>query len=479
MVNLNFSDQIIKSARSVQASVCDFIGCIGVQKYMTVLLCMALLFSSNSHSESAEGGYKLEYKANYDQGTVELNFSGDTPSSPAGLASNTIYSFNLKIGENEYPLTEHNRYTQLERQLKLKDLNYDVYKFPKSELVFSYGLSEYQFFFESLKCVSVHLSWATVWWGIASNFDLQSCFKKVRGLLTQKKYHSIDITGLLLPHIQSEIETMDNHKDLNYNEGSYKHHAFVLMSGFYSVFSFDFKSDDQFHLDHKQNASTYGQATKDYFERASTTLIEAYDKLILSKNILSTTKDLGNSEKHHLLYKAVESFESEQCEDQLPNNLPITLGNPRLAEAAKNLASELCQYNPISFNHRASNPPTKPREYNEHAATGIYQENSTFLPYAFCDKYTCVIHMSETLYYRLSWHEHVSGTLYKDNIDDIREHLLLKSKVPDQFSDCRDYCTISDIDALQRAINILKYKTHSENNDLVSWIIIMYEKQSN
>ena len=52
MVNLNFSDQIIKSARSVQASVCDFIGCIGVQKYMTVLLCMALLFSSNSHSEN-------------------------------------------------------------------------------------------------------------------------------------------------------------------------------------------------------------------------------------------------------------------------------------------------------------------------------------------------------------------------------------------------------------------------------------------
>ena len=187
------------------------------------------------------------------------------------LASNTIYSFNLKI-ENEYPLTEHNRYTQLERQLKLKDLNYDVYKFQVL-------LSNINF----LRVVEMCFSTLKLGYGkIASNFD---CYGV---LLTQKKYHSIDITGLLLPHIQSEIETMDNHKDLNYNEGSYKHHAFVLMSGFFSVFSFDFKSDDQFHLDHKQNASTYGQATKDY--RKSTTLIEAYDKLILSKNILRSRK---------------------------------------------------------------------------------------------------------------------------------------------------------------------------------------------
>ena len=77
--------------------------------------------------------------------------------------------------------------------------------------------------------------------------------------------------------------------------------------------------------------------------------------------------------------------------------------------------------------------------------------------------------MSETLYYRLSWHEHVSGTFYIKNIDDIRDLLFSKSSY-----DCRDYCTISDIDALQRAINILKYKTHSENND-----IIISEKQSN
>jgi hypothetical protein len=47
---------------------------------MSILICMALLFSSNSHSESTEGGYsKLEYKADYYQDTVELNFSGNPP----------------------------------------------------------------------------------------------------------------------------------------------------------------------------------------------------------------------------------------------------------------------------------------------------------------------------------------------------------------------------------------------------------------
>lgn len=467
----NFYSYLEKSASSLRRSVSDLIGYIQALKYMPVLLCMALLFSSNSHSESTEGGYsKLEYKADYHQDTVELNFSGNPPKSIDGLPPYFppyTNSFNIRIGKNEYPLDVSNNYTQLVSRLKLKDLNYNVHKFPKTELVFSYRLSIAQFFLESYNCISAHSSWSRIWWETISNFKLQACWKKVRSLTTQRKNYSFDITELLLRHIQSEIESMDAHKDLSYTAGDHKYQSFVFMSTFYRAFLVDYTSNDQEHLkDHKQNASTYGQATKHYFERDSTTLMEAYDKLILSEDILSNTKYLGPRKKQHLLHKAIEPFESEQCEHELPNNLPITEGKPRLAEAAKNFASEICQYNPISFNHRASNPPTK-------------SGDSTFLPYAFCDKYTCKIQIDETQYYRLSWHDHVSGIKYDDYVDDIRKHLLLKSKVPVKLSDCSNYCTISNTKALQNAINILKDKTDSEHNGLVSWIIIKHNKQLN
>ena len=79
MLMQNFYSYLGKSANSVRRSVCVFISCIRAQKYMSVLIFMALLFSSNSHSESAEGDYKLKLTADYDKGTVELNFSGNPP----------------------------------------------------------------------------------------------------------------------------------------------------------------------------------------------------------------------------------------------------------------------------------------------------------------------------------------------------------------------------------------------------------------
>lgn len=479
MLMQNFYSYLERSASSLRRSDYDLIGYVQALKYMPALICMALFFSSNSHSESTEGGYsKLEYKADYHQDTVELKFSGNPPKSIDGLPPYFppyTNSFNIKIGENEYPLDVSNNYTQLVSRLKLKDLNYNVHKFPKTELVFSYRLSVAQFFLESYNCISVHSSWSRIWWEKFSNFKLQACWKKVRGVFTQRKYYSFDITGLLLPHIQSEIKKRDADTKKLIKDGNYKLSALVMYGRQYRTFSKDQLNDK----DYLQNLAAFGQATRNYFERNSTTLMEAYEKQILSENMLSNTRHLEDAEKQQLLQKAVGPFESKQCEDELPNNLPITLGNPRLPEATKNLASDLCQYNPISFNQRASNPPTKPGKYNEHAATGINKENSTFLPYVFCDKYTCVIHSNENFYWRLSWHQHFSGMLFKKNIDHIRQYLLFKSKVPVKLSDCSNYCTISNNAALMYEMIKLEHKTRNKYKVDVSWIIKMHMMQLN
>ena len=88
MLMQNFYSYLGRSATSVRRSVCDLIGYIQVLKYMPVLICMALFFSSNSHSfngliehasSSTQGSYQAKLHIDDDPDKAILTFSGNTP----------------------------------------------------------------------------------------------------------------------------------------------------------------------------------------------------------------------------------------------------------------------------------------------------------------------------------------------------------------------------------------------------------------
>lgn len=185
----NFYSYLGRSARSLRRSDYDLIGYIQALKYMPVLICMALFFSSNSHSfngliehasSSTQGSYKASLVIDNSDITI-LSFTGNTPRSLDGYDRYTIESFNLKIGGKEYSVTKHDHYTQMVRHFKLENLNYPLDAFPQSKLVFSYKLSFTQYFSEYMKCVSTHSGWLWQWWDLLFNSDFKACVDKAYG----------------------------------------------------------------------------------------------------------------------------------------------------------------------------------------------------------------------------------------------------------------------------------------------------------
>jgi hypothetical protein len=157
--------------------------------------------------------------------------------------------------------------------------------------------------------------------------------------------------------------------------------------------------------------------------------------------------------------------------DDLANNLPITMDDesPRLSLAAKKYATKICRYNPISFNDSAAIPPAK------HAGSDLDLTSSAFRPYAYCDKYTCMIYISETHYYRMFL------SAQKENndiltwwVEPFLEHLRLNSQVPENLSKCVDYCSIEDIDLMQSAIKELVQRI-SEHSFIPSYGVVEYK----
>ncbi|MGB2106411.1 MAG: hypothetical protein ACPHVV_04100 [Porticoccaceae bacterium] len=486
MLMQNFASYLRGPATSVRRSVCDLIGYLQALKYMPVLICMALFFTSNSHSfngliehasSSTQGSYKASLQI-YNPDLAILNFSGNTPRSLDGYDRYTIESFNLKIGGKEYPVTEHDHYTQIVRHLKLENLNYPLDAFPQSKLVFSYKLSFTQYFSEYMKCVSTHSGWLWQWWDLLFNSDFKACVDKAYGAWWKTKYHSIDITDSLVKAVSSAASNLNDDTETVYDDALLKY-SFLL-----HYFEDNFQSvtkSKSLLPEHKQFIVTYGAATHDYFHESPNLILEAYDRLQLIKNFVKTLHAAFTSEMNlsgsydgefEHLYKEVKSFESKNCVDDLANNLPITMDdeNPRLSLSAKNYATKICRYNPISFNHSAAIPPAK------HAGSDLDLTSSAFLPYAFCDKYTCMIYISETHYYRMFL------SARKENNDilnfwvrPILEHLRLNSRAPENLSKCVDYCSIDDIDLMQSAIKEL-VQTISELGFLRSYQVIEYKK---
>ncbi len=234
------------------------------------------------------------------------------------------------------------------------------------------------------------------------------------------------------------------------------------------TFPSDANSEDKIKLEqeYKQAIALFSKATFDYFEKASTSLLDAYNRQMLGRKFLEAIDDTHHDDREKFIYKAIKPFESEKCQEELPSYLVTNLGDPRLALIAKSYATEICQYNTISFNGR-TNPP----KYIGEAADKD-QDHSTFVPYAFCDKYRCVIHVSEILYYRLSLSD-LATALVSDEINDIRSYLVLDRKVSLRLSLCNPYCTVSDdIVGLQKVLdNIIM----NPRLGWVDWMLIMYK----
>ncbi|MFL2530770.1 MAG: hypothetical protein ACJ0Q0_04370 [Porticoccaceae bacterium] len=485
MLIQNFYSYLQRSVSSLRRSGYDLIGYVQALKYMPALICMALFFSSNSHSfngltEHASSSTQDSYEASLvlDNSDITLSFKGNTPTSLDGYDRYTIESFNLNIGGKEYSVTEHDHYTQMVRHFKLDNLNYPLDAFPQSKLVFSYKLSPTQFFSEYMKCVSTHSDWFWQWWDLLFNSDFKACVDKAYDAWWKTKYHSIDITDSLVKAVSSVTKDINDDTVKVYDRAHMKYHVLLIYFG--EKFQSVTKSKSLSNKD-KQYISTYGLATYDYFHELPNSILDAHDRLQLLKNINKTLNIAFTRAIHsrgtyggrfELINKSVKAFESKNCVDDLANNLPITMDDesPRLALIAKNYASEICQYNPISFNHSAAIPPAK------HAGSDLDLTSSAFRPYAYCDKYTCMIYMSETHYYRM-----FSSSVPRENNDvltwwnsPIVEHLRLNSQVPKNLSKCVDYCFIEDIDLMQGAINDVE-KTISENSWLPSYAVFEYK----
>lgn len=216
----NFYSYLGRSGSSLRRSVCVFISCIRAQKYMSVLICMALFFSSNSHSfngltehssSSTQDSYEASLVIDNSDITI-LSFKGNTPTSLDGYDRYTIESFNLNIGGKEYSVTEHDHSTLMVRHFKPENLNYPLDDFPQSKLVFSYNLSPTQFISEYMKCVSTHSDWFWQWWDLLFNSDFKACVSKAYDAWYKTKYHSIDITDSLVKEVSRVTKDIDDDK---------------------------------------------------------------------------------------------------------------------------------------------------------------------------------------------------------------------------------------------------------------------------
>ena len=490
MSTQNFVSHRLLSVKSFRTSVCDFIGYIQTLIYMPVLICMVLLFSSNSYSfsthieqyiRSAQGFYQAVLHVEDDTNKAVLKFSGNLPASLDGFAQYTIHSFNLKIGDKEYPVTEYNNYNQLVSLIELENLNYPINNFPQSELVFSYSLSASQASLESRKCSSAHPGSGFFWWDLLVNSDYRACVMKAWNVFWKSRYYSIDTTNSLETVISNKIHKMDDDASKRFGDlkrfanPHYFRHAH--QEAMKSIFPSDANSETQIQLEYelRQSISVFNAVSYDYFEKESTSLLDAYYRQKLVSNLLNTFNDTHDDDQAKLIFKAIKPFESEKCEDELPNNLPMTLDDPQLVVYAKKYASEICQYNTISFNSRAANPPTNPHVFSD---TAKDKDNSTFLPYVFCDNYRCVIQVSEILSYKLSLSDALNTGFFKIAIDDIKSYLLLDRKAPKELYLCSSYCTVrdGDIDGLQIVLDKLRHDSENDHGGRLAWIIIMYKK---
>ena len=348
-------------------------------------------------------------------------------------------------------------------------MDYPVENFPESRLVFSFSLSFTDFIIEARKCASTHSSWLWYLWDWLFNSDLKACNKNAWDAYWIKQNYIIDVTPTLKRAISKEIQSMA--REVSFTSyfpqlSSEATDEFDLLENFPSWANYSNKMKSEF----RQSIAVYNVAAEDYFVKDFTSLADAYDRVMLFKHFGNVYSDHQYTEGKRLLIQLIESFESEECNDGLLKSplLTVSPDHSRLDLIAKNYVSYMCQYDEISFNKSAVPPPEKPKKAKNIKSSG--EAFTDFKPYIYCSKYRCVIHISETLYYKLV------ASNYYHYIHDVLERInsyLVRGQV--ERGICNGYCAISDVDGLEKYINNVTSEISNSYNTGYSWLIIKYD----
>ena len=255
--------------------------------------------------------------------------------------------------------------------------------------------------------------------------------------------YSIDITSSLKEAISKEIKSM--RKDVRLESFP---RLDLIASDMNNLFQLGANSPAQILYQLEQSMTVFRAASLDYFKKDFNTLLDAYDRGMLFKNFRDTYNDHHYSETDMLFAHLIKSFESDKCNDELLKSpyLTKTPGHSRLDLIAKDYVSYLCQYGEISFNKSAVPSPEKPKKAKNIKSSG--DAHSGFKPYMYCSKYRCVIHISETLYYKLFTYNYFAFGY--DALRRINSHLVGGENLK---GICICHCAISDADGLEKYIN--------------------------
>jgi hypothetical protein len=297
---------------------------------------------------------------------------------------------------------------------------------------------------------------------------LAACNKNAWDAYWKKQNFIIDVTPTLKRAISKEIQSMT--KEVS---PSTSHFPMLIVSSneydflqtFPSWANYSNKKKSEFN----QSIVVYNAVANDYFNRDFTSLADAYDRVMLFKHYGNVYSDHHYMERTLLLFKIIESFESNECNDRLLKSplLAVSPNHSRLDLIAKNYVSYMCQYGEFSFNKSAVSPPEKPKKAKNIKSSGLK-------PYIYCSKYRCVIHASETLYYKL-----VTYNNYYAYKNDVFEHInshLVRGQTVGVGEICNGYCAISDVDGLEKYTNKLTSELLNRYDANFSWLIIKYDE---
>lgn len=460
-----FSSQYFKS--NLNLLMCDSFALI------RTLLLKPILFLALFISTGASAGYDVKVETYLSpEEHADIEFKGHPPLSLGGFDQYTIEKFELKIKGKQYSVSKHDNASLYVSINNLNDLNYSLDQWPSSYLVLTWDLSFFQFLSEIGKCLTKHASWKDIF--RMRNKPLSKCTGSAAYAYKFNQTYSIDITASMKQEIDRKIETFHNKID-----------DLIPDLERYLVFSTPPKKipkneETIFVQIQRQSRAVFGLATTDYYMTKGTTFLEALDKLTIVENHINILKEREDLHKlsriKDILTEEFKAFNSDKCEGELPQQiLPNLMHRPRLLTIAKNYAKQVCKFNLLSFDKKnTKNNITIPVAFN-HSGEGV--ENSAYIPYVFCDAYTCQFNISKTLKYRLVDTPHASFMLSDQDTEQLHSYLNSERGWNNIDRLCLDSCifTINDIYSLKNLLDQLHYEVFSFGY-YFSWKLIKIEE---
>jgi hypothetical protein len=407
---------------------------------------------------------------------ANIMFNGQPPETVGDFDHYTIEKFELKIGNvNRYPVTKHTDTNLITSVNNIEDLDYIVDQWPSSYLVLTYKLTFQQFTSEEMKCVSKHFDWWDAFWWLEAPYT--NCFAKAWNAYFFNQTERIDITSALKDAVEQEIENVNREiKEIDFELKQSTEPSFMYHKKGGKVVRIDLDdSTDTDVLIEVQSKVVFGFATIEYLYN-SKMLSEVVDRLSMANDFVRIFHYLANEE---IAVELLTAYESVNCKEKLPQNISDNFEQrPRLLSMARKYALNICKYNQASFerNNKSKNPSA--REFHE---PGTDANTPVYIPYVFCDGYTCQFNLSETHKYRVvdfggnGLHHsyfHMSG------IADIYAEYFGVMNPTSTFSDklCKDdscFSYIDDASKLKIMFDDIKNKLPDWNESI--WYIIEIE----